>query len=291
MKIGPNSPCWCKSKKKYKVCHMQFDERLKGFSKNPKIELPPREIIKNDKQIAGIKKAAKVNNLVLDEVSKMVKEGITTAEIDLLVYKLITDNGGIPATLGYYGYPKSVCTSVNEQVCHGIPDDKTVLKSGDIINVDVTTILDGFYADASRMFMIGDVAEETRKLVEVTKEAREVGFKAIKPWETCVGDIGYAISEYVKPFGYSIIRDIGGHGVGIDFHEDPYVCHIGQPMTGMLLVPGMVFTIEPMINMGKEDFYEDESNGWTIYTEDKKPSAQWEYTVLVTEEGAEIIAY
>ena len=195
-----------------------------------------------------------------------------------------------PAPLGYQGFPKSVCTSVNDAICHGIPDPNQILQDGDIINVDVTTILDGYYADASRMFLIGNVCDEARKLVEVTKESVDLALKEVKPWGR-LGDIGAVISEYVHQHGYTVLRDIGGHGVGNDFHEDPYVCHIGKRGTGMLLVPGMVFTIEPMVNEGKEDFFVDEENEWTVYTEDGSLSAQWEYTVAVTEDGVEIITH
>ena len=166
MKLGRNDECWCKSGLKYKNCHLEFDNKLKSFAAQD-IEVPDYDIIKNQEQIKGIREAGKLNIMVLDKVGEMIREGITTDEIDLLVYKTITDNGGIPATLGYYGYPKSVCTSINDEICHGIPSDKRVLKSGDIVNVDVTTILDGYYADASRTYYIGDVPEDVKKLVDL----------------------------------------------------------------------------------------------------------------------------
>ena len=247
-------------------------------------------MIKTEAQIAGIRESAKINVAVLDYVAAHIRAGISTAEIDRWVYEQTTAMGGIPAPLNYEGFPKSVCTSVNDAICHGIPDPNQILQDGDIINVDVTTILDGYYADASRMFLIGNVCDEARKLVEVTKESVDLALKEVKPWGR-LGDIGAVISEYVHQHGYTVLRDIGGHGVGNDFHEDPYVCHIGKRGTGMLLVPGMVFTIEPMVNEGKEDFFVDEENEWTVYTEDGSLSAQWEYTVAVTEDGVEIITH
>lgn len=223
-------------------------------------------------------------------VAEKICAGMSTEDINTLVHEYTVTHGGKPAPLGYCGFPKSVCTSINDVICHGIPSPDEILKEGDIINVDVTTILDGYYADASRMFCIGEVSPEAKKLVEVTKESLDLALKEVKPWGF-LGDIGYVISQHIYAHGYTVLHDIGGHGVGNDFHEDPYVCHIGERNTGMLLVPGMVFTIEPMVNAGEEDFYQDEENGWTIYTEDGSLSAQWEYTVAVTEEGVEIITH
>ena len=288
LKINRNAPCWCKSGMKYKNCHMAFDDKIRKF-KNEGIIVPSHDIIKTPEQIEGIRKAGKLNTMVLDKVAEVIKAGMSTEEINTLVHNTIIENGGIPAPLGYQGFPKSVCTSINV-ICHGIPSEDEIIKDGDIINVDVTTILDGYYADASRMFMIGNVKEEDRKLVEVTKECLDMGLAAVKPWGR-LGDIGYVIDKHASEHGYQVVADIGGHGTGVEFHEDPYVCHIGEKDTGMLLVPGMVFTIEPMINMGEEDFYTDEENGWTVRTEDGKPSAQWEYTILVTETGTEILTY
>jgi methionyl aminopeptidase len=247
-------------------------------------------LIKTPEEIAAIKKSAEINIAVLDYVAEHIKAGITTEEIDKWVYEETTKRGGIPAPLDYEGFPKSVCTSVNDEVCHGIPSENVVLKDGDIVNVDVSTILHGFYSDSSRMFLIGDVAPETRKLVEVAKESLEVGLKEVKPWGF-LGDMGQAINDFVESHGYTVVREIGGHGVGLEFHEEPWVSYVSKKGTEMLMVPGMMFTIEPMINMGKADIYEDDENGWTIYTRDGKPSAQWEIQVLVTEDGYEIIAY
>ncbi|MGN1230836.1 MAG: type I methionyl aminopeptidase [Anaerotignum sp.] len=287
MKIGRNDPCWCGSGKKYKACHAAFDEKLVKL-KSQGILVPKHNMIKTPEQIAGIRKAGVLNTAALDLVQENIKEGMSTEDINTLVHEFITSNGGTPATLGYYGYPKSLCTSVNDVICHGIPSKDEILKNGDIINVDITTILDGYYADASRMFLIGEVSDEAKKLVQVTKEALDLGLQAVKPWGF-LGDIGEAVSKHVYANGYTVLHDIGGHGVGLDIHEDPYVCHVGKKGTGMLLVPGMVFTIEPMVNEGEENFFQDEENGWTIYTEDGSLSAQWEYTILVTEDGAEVL--
>lgn len=214
---------------------------------------------------------------------------MSTAEIDTLVYDYTVSHGGIPAPLNYDGFPKSVCTSINDEVCHGIPDENIILKDGDIVNVDVSTILDGYYSDASRMFMIGNVSDEARRLVEVSRECMIKGIEAIKPWGF-LGDIGAACGEHAHKNGYTIVRALGGHGVGNEFHEDPFVPHIGKAGTGMLLVPGMVLTVEPMVNAGDYDVYEDADNGWTIYTADGSLSSQWEHTVLITDTGVEIIA-
>ena len=192
--------------------------------------------------------------------------------------------------MGYEGYPKSVCTSVNHEVCHGIPSEAVVLKSGDIVNVDVSTIYKGYYSDSSRMFRIGRVDEEKSRLVRVAKECMEKGIAAVKPW-TFLGDMSEAVNAHARENGCSIVIDMGGHGVGLEFHEDPFVSYVAPKGTEMLMVPGMVFTIEPMVNLGKPDIYLDDENGWTIYTEDGKPSAQWEVTVAVTEDGCEILAY
>ena len=288
MKLGRNEECWCHSKKKYKNCHLRIDERLEQLKEQGKL-VPGHEIIKNEKQIAGIREAGKLNTEILDRVSEFIKEGISTEEINHLVHEYTISHGGIPAPLGYEGYPKSVCVSIDEVVCHGIPDKNRILKQGEIVNVDVTTILNGYFADASRMFCIGDVGQEKQKLVEFTKECLELGVQAAKPWGY-LGDIGYVISQHAYENGYSVVREIGGHGVGLEFHEEPWVSHIGEPNTDMILVPGMIFTIEPMINIGAEDVYEDEKDGWTLRTKDGKPSAQWEYTLLITETGAEILA-
>lgn len=284
-----NAPCWCGSGKKYKKCHYNFDEKLK-FYESKGVLIPSHDIIKTPEQIAGIKESAKVNIEILDYVSEHIKEGVTTQEIDNWVADITAKAGAVAAPLNYDGFPKSVCTSINEQVCHGIPSEDIVLKEGDIINVDVSTILNGYYSDSSRMFCIGNVSEEKKKLVEVTRQCVEKGLEQVKPWGY-LGDMSQAVYEHAHANGYSVVREIGGHGIGLEFHEDPWVGYIGKAGTGMLLVPGMMFTIEPMINMGSHEIFVDDTDGWTIYTEDGKPSAQWEIMVLVTEQGCEVICY
>lgn len=281
--------CWCGSGKAYASCHKDIDARI-AEARAKGIEVPSRDQIKTPEQIAGIKEACAINTAVLDEVAKHIKVGMTTAEIDRIVYDFTIAQGATPAPLGYCGYPKSVCTSVNDQVCHGIPDERIILRSGDIVNVDVSTIYKGYYADASRMFMIGKVKPPAKKLVEITKECLRVGVEAAQPWGR-IGDIGAVIGKLARKHGYSVVEDFGGHGVGIEFHEDPFIAHVGKKNTGMLLVPGMIFTIEPMINMGRKDLFVDEGNGWTAYTQDGSLSAQWEHTVLITEKGPEILTY
>ncbi len=288
MKLNINDKCWCGSGLKYKRCHREFDEKLRSLELQG-YEVPSRDIIKNKVQIEGIRKSARINNGALDLVAKNIKEGMSTEEIDKLVHDYTVAEGGIPAPLNYEGFPKSVCTSINEEICHGIPSEDIILRNGDIINVDVSTILDGYYSDASRMFIIGDASEEAKKLVKVTKECLYKGIEAVKPWGF-LGDIGAVIQEYAEGNGYSVVKDFGGHGVGIKFHEDPFVPHHGKRGEGMILAPGMVFTIEPMINEGSYELFVDEDNDWTAVTVDGSRSAQWENTVLVTETGLEIIA-
>lgn len=264
-------------------------ERMEYLRKKHK-DVIDDEWIKRPSQIEGIRKAGEINTGVLDEVGKLIYEGMSTQDIDDIVSKYTTEHGGICAPLNYEGFPKSVCTSINGEVCHGIPARHRKLRNGDIINVDCTTILDGYYADASRMFMIGNVSEERRRLVEETKKCLEIGIQAAQPWAH-VGDIGYAIAKYAHSKGYSVVRELGGHGVGIDFHEDPFVAHVGSKGKGMVLVPGMIITIEPMINAGKAAVEIDPYNNWTIYTRDGSDSAQWEHTILITEDGNEILTY
>ena len=287
--IDRNSPCWCGSGRKYKKCHYDFDEKLMAYEHKGCI-VPEHNMIKTPEQIEKIKASAQVNIAVLDYVAEHIKEGVTTEDIDRWVYEETTKRGAIPAPLNYEGFPESVCTSIDEVVCHGIPDPKRVLKSGDIINVDCSTILNGYYSDSSRMFCIGDVSPEKKRLVEIARQSLEVGLKEVKPWNF-LGDMGSAIHDFVRENGYSVVREIGGHGVGLEFHEEPWVSYVSEKGTEMLMVPGMMFTIEPMINMGKPDVFVDEDDDWTVYTEDGLPSAQWEIQVLVTEDGYEIISY
>ena len=249
-------------------------------------------MIKTPEQIEGIRRSGVVNTGVLDEVAKHIHAGMNTLEIDRICYDYCTSHGAVPACLNYEGYPKSVCTSINEVVCHGIPKEEDVLEEGDIVNVDFTTILDGYYADASRMFIIGKTTPEKEQLVRVAKECLEVGAEAAKPYGF-VGDIGHAVQKYAEKFHYGVVRDLCGHGVGLKFHEKPDVMHIGHKGQGMLLVPGMVFTIEPMINMGTWKVFidADDEYGWEVITGDEKPSAQWEHTFVMTEHGLEVLTY
>ena len=288
-KIGRNDPCWCGSGRKYKTCHENFDEKIQTF-KNQGHIVPPHKIIKTPEQIEAIKASARINNAVLDYVAENIHAGMTTEEIDKLVYSKTTEMGGIPAPLNYEGFPKSVCTSINDQVCHGIPSEDEIVEDGDIINVDISTIYKGYFSDASRMFCIGEVHEEMKKLVDVAKECVEKGLAQVKPWGF-LGDVGQAVNDHATENGYTVVRDIGGHGIGLEFHEEPWVSYVTKKGTDMLMVPGMIFTIEPMINMGEADIFVDEENDWTVYTDDGYPSAQWEIMVLVTEDGYEVLAW
>lgn len=288
-KMGRNLPCWCGSGRKYKSCHAAFDDRIAEIKRQGH-RVPPHKIIKTPAQIQKIRESAKINVAVLDAVAGEICEGMPTSRIDEIVYDLTTSLGAVPAPLHYQGFPFSVCTSVNDQICHGFPSKDVILKAGDIINVDCSTILDGYYSDSSRMFMIGEVSEEKRRLVEVTKECVELGLAEVKPWGF-LGDIGQVINDHARQNGYSVVREIGGHGCGCEFHEDPFVSYVTTRGTDMLMVPGMIFTIEPMVNMGTHQFYTDKQNGWEVYTADGQPSAQWELQVLVTEDGHEVISW
>ena len=288
-KLGRNEPCWCGSGKKYKKCHEEFDEKI-SFAKSQGHEVPDRSIIKTPQQIEAIKESCKINIAVLDYIAEHIHAGMTTQEIDDLVSQKTAELGGIPAPLNYEGYPKSVCTSINEVVCHGIPSDKVVLKDGDIVNVDCSTIYKGYFSDSSRMFCIGEVSPEKKKLVDVVKECVEVGLEKVQPW-SYLGDMGQAVHEHAVKNGYTVVREIGGHGVGLEFHEDPWVSYVSKAGEEMLLVPGMIFTIEPMVNMGGDKIVVDKEDGWTVTTADKKPSAQWEIMVLVTNDGHEVLCY
>lgn len=252
--------------------------------------VPSRKLIKTPEQIEGIRRSGVINTGVLDLVASEIKAGMSTLDIDRLVYDYTVGHGAIPAPLNYEGFPKSCCTSVNEVVCHGIPNEFEILEEGDIINVDVSTILDGYYSDASRMFVIGRTTPEKQKLVDVARECLKVGMNAARPY-CFVGDIGNAIANHAHKNGFTVVRDLCGHGVGLEFHEEPDVEHYGRKGTGMLLVPGMVFTIEPMINMGDWRVFVDEDDDWTVVTEDELPSAQWEHTFLMTDAGVEILTY
>ena len=292
--LSRNAPCWCGSGKKFKKCHLGKEQ-----IPSPPIQEKPHFsdkliYIKNEEQIEGIRKSSQLTKKLLDMVEDRIAEGVKTNEIDQWVHSETLAHGAIPAPLNYgHGkgrrrmpFPKSICTSPNNVICHGIPNNQA-LSNGDILNVDITCILDGFFGDASRMFIIGDVPEETRKLVEVTRECLNLGIEQVFPSKR-LGDIGHAIQNHAEKNGFSVVRDFAGHGVGIEFHEAPQVLHYGQPGKGEMLRENMVFTIEPMINMGS---YECRilGDGWTAITADGSLSAQWEHTLLVTDSGSEVL--
>jgi len=283
--ISRNDPCWCGSGKKYKVCHRSMDEKLEVLY-HEGYDIPDNSLILNDEVIQGVMKSAEITKGVFDYIEDKIVEGMTTLEIDKLIYDYTISKGGIPATLNYNGYTKSCCTSVNNVVCHGIPKNRKLL-DGDIINIDVTTNLNGYFSDSSRMYLIGDVSDAARMLVEETYECMMAGIKAVQPYES-VDVIGEAIEAYANDKGYSVVKDLGGHGIGRKFHEEPHINHFKTEDMGMIMVPGMMFTIEPMIN---EKGYKVKTleDGWTVVTEDGGLSAQWEHTILVTEDGAKII--
>ena len=288
--LGRNDVCWCGSGKKYKKCHAAFDEKLQR-AWDEGAEVLPRTLYKTAEDIAGIKRSAEINIGVLDHVGERIRPGVTTEEIDRWIYDYTVERGGIPADLGYEGYPKSVCTSLNDVVCHGIPSESDVLREGDIVNVDCSTILDGYFSDSSRMFCVGAVSPERQKLVDVTRESVQKGLEAVKPWRT-LRDVAAAVQAHVEENGFSVVREFGGHGIGKEFHEDPFVGFtVDAPDVDTLLVPGMCFTIEPMVNAGKPQIFIDEANGWIVHTKDGSDSAQWEVQLVVTEDGYELLSW
>lgn len=243
--------------------------------------------IKTPEEIEKMRIAGRLAAEVLDMIGPHVQAGITTGELDKLCHDYIVDvQGGIPAPLNYHGFPKSICTSINHVICHGIPADKK-LKNGDIINIDVTVIKDGWYGDTSRMYTVGKIPGRTQKLIDVTKECMEIGIRMVKPGVQ-LGDIGNAIAEHAHKYNFSVVREYCGHGIGDTFHEAPQVLHYGQKGTGVKLEKGMTFTIEPMINQGKRHS-RLLNDGWTVVTRDKSLSAQWEHTLVVTDTGAEVL--
>ena len=245
-------------------------------------------IIKTPEQIEGIRQSAKLAAKALDFAEQFVKEGVNTEYIDDKVEEFIRSHGAIPATKGYNGYPKSSCISLNNVICHGIPSKQTVLKQGDILNIDVTTILNGYYGDTSRMFTVGEVSKEAEDLIDITGHCLDLGIEQVKPGNR-FGNIGFVIQRYAKAQGYSVVYEFCGHGVGVDFHEEPQVDHASRRNTGPEMKPGMIFTIEPMINQGKPKAVIDKNDGWTARTIDNKLSAQFEHTVLVTATGCEVL--
>ncbi len=248
--------------------------------------------IKSPDEIQKMRVAGRLGSEVLDYIQPFVRPGMTTGELDRLCHEyMVAVQGTTPAPLnyappGHTPYPKAICTSVNHQICHGVPGDKK-LASGDIINIDVTVIKDGFHGDTSRMFYVGEPSIQARRLCEITFECMWLGINQVKP-EAYLGDIGHAIQHHAETHGFSVVREFCGHGIGRQFHEEPQVLHYGRPETGVKLVPGMIFTVEPMINAGRRDIRQL-ADGWTIVTKDHSLSAQWEHTVLVTADGSEIL--
>lgn len=286
---GRNDECWCGSGKKYKKCHRDLDERLEELASQG-FELLPRNLLKAPHDIEAIKISAEVNVGALDCVAERIGVGTTTEEIDQWVYNYCIEHDAVPADLNYEGFPKSVCTSINEVVCHGIPSPDDVLREGDIVNVDMSTIKNGYFSDSSRMFCIGEVDPEWKRLVDVTYDSVQAGLAAVKPWGF-LGDVSAAVNKVATDAGFTVVREFGGHGIGFEFHEDPWVGFNEKAGTGPVLVPGMCFTIEPMVNMGKQEIDMSDPNGWTVRTADGLPTAQWEVQLVVTDDGYELLSW
>ena len=245
-------------------------------------------IIKSTEQIEGIRKSGHLAAAALDFAGQFVNAGVSTGFIDDKIEEFIRSHGAVPATKGYNGYPKSSCISINDVVCHGIPSEKTILKDGDILNIDVTTILDGYYGDTSRMFNVGEISEDAQNLIDATLHCLNLGIEQVKPGNY-FGNIGFAINRYAKSKGFSVVYEFCGHGVGVYFHEEPQVDHAARKNSGQKMKPGMIFTIEPMINQGRASTNIDSIDGWTARTADNKLSAQFEHTILVTATGFEVL--
>jgi methionyl aminopeptidase len=292
--IQRNDPCWCGSGKKYKKCHLFEDEKNKATTQavsspgKPKT-LKEKKFVKSPREIAGMERAGAFNGELLDYIRPFVKAGISTAEIDELVHTYTVEHGNVCACLGYHGYPKSVCTSINNIVCHGIPSEGVVLKDGDIVNVDLTSIVDGFYGDSSETFFIGSVPQQTRHLVMVTAEALMRGIDAARPGVP-LSAIAEAIEPFVNEKGCSVVHQYTGHGIGKKFHEYFSVYHHRDPDADKItLLPGMTLTIEPMINMGGWEVITDRGDGWTVRTADGSLSAQFEHTICITDGPAKVL--
>ena len=245
-------------------------------------------IIKTPEEIEGIRKSSRLAAETLDFAAQFVKPGVSTKFIDDRIEEMIVSNGAVPATKGYNGYPKSSCISLNEVVCHGIPSEDIILKEGDILNIDVTTILNGYYGDTSRMFAVGEISTKARELIEVTRHCLHLGIQQVKP-DVRFGNIGFVINRYARSKGFSVVYEFCGHGVGVKFHEEPQVDHTSRRNSGPTMKPGMIFTIEPMINQGRPATKIDKNDGWTARTIDEKLSAQFEHTILVTETGYDVL--
>ena len=246
-------------------------------------------VIKNRAQIEGIKAASRIAANTLKTVEPYIQAGVNTDELNRICHDYMIKQGAIPATLNYYGYPKSICTSINHVVCHGIPSKKEVLKNGDIVNIDVTAIYNGYFGDCSKTYIIGEAKAEIVDFVKRTEESMNLAIKALRPG-AMLSVVGRIIEEYVEQFGYSVVREYGGHGIGLSFHEDPHVCHYYSKSNDIILQKGMTFTIEPMINMSKNwRVITSKKDGWTVTTVDKALSAQFEHTILITADSYEIL--
>ena len=287
--IGRNDLCWCGSGKKYKKCHMASDRKGSNtpFTQNLNSTTASSKIIPRSPEfVKGMKATCQLAKEALDMVESRIIAGITTSDLDKWVSEFFKDHNAISAPLNYHGFPKSICTSINEVICHGIPSDR-VIKDGDIINVDVTCILDGYFGDTSRTFLIGDCSEDAKRITKVTKECLQIGIDVTRPYGH-IGDIGAAIQKYAHSQGFSVVEQYVGHGIGRKFHDEPQVPHFGIAGTGVQILPGMYFTIEPMINQGRKDL-RILKDDWTAVTIDNKLSAQFEHTLFVTETGVEVL--
>lgn len=286
---GRNDPCWCGSGRKYKKCHGPADERMERLHLGGE-EVLPRSLLKTAADIEGIKASAAVNMGVLDYVGEHIAAGVSTMDINRWVEEYLSAHDAVSADLNFEGYPYSVCTSINDVICHGFPSERDVLAEGDIINVDMSTIKGGYFSDSSRMFCIGEVSGERRRLVETCRKSVEAGLAAVRPWGH-LGDVGAAVNELCAEAGFTVVAEYGGHGIGREFHEDPFVSFVAEKDTGPILVPGMCFTIEPMVNAGAPDITTDKDNGWIVRTADGSDSAQWEVQLVVTEDGYELLSW
>ncbi len=286
---GRNDPCWCGSGRKYKKCHYEADNRLQQLYDAGE-EVPYRSLLKTAADVEAIKASAEVNKGILDYVGEHIGPGVSTMDINRWVEEYLAAHDAVSADLNFEGYPYSVCTSINDVICHGFPNEDDVLRDGDIINVDMSTIKGGYFSDSSRMYCIGDVSPERRRLVEVCRESVKAGLAAVRPWGH-LGDVGAAVNKVATDAGFSVVREYGGHGIGKEFHEDPFVSFVSQAGTGPILAPGLCFTIEPMVNAGAADITTDEDNGWIVRTADGSDSAQWEVQLVVTEDGYELLSW
>ena len=283
-KVLKGRPCFCGSGRSYRDCHEAVEKRIRDAGRRGAI-VPGRKLLRTRAQLEGIRASAGINMRVLDAVAAEIQAGMPLSRIDEIVYETTCAAGAVPAPLHYEGYPYSVCVSVNDQVCHGFPRRETCLKTGDIVNVDCSTEYEGFFSDASRMFEIGTVDAEAHRLVENARDCIAAALSVILPWQP-MGVMSAAVQDCAHRAGFSVVTMYGGHGCGVEFHEDPFIDYGWKRTEGMLMVPGMTFTIEPMINQGTSALRE---NGWEVYTRDGKLSAQWEVQVLVTGTGAEVL--